>query len=175
MLWKSAGNWQQSRTVNFSEFGWHSPVYSMQETTQKKIPPKHYHYTETGGQNTKSSLREKRNHTHAMGQCHHEGPSLTKTPNLTRPEGKGDKTGRLMASEHQINRLHELLAVKMIWQQIVASHKLLVTTFTFIVNYLNSTNSVFIFHTNLIRFTKYISLFKYQKLKLNLLNRTSLL
>ena len=40
-----------------------------------------------------------------MGQCQHKGPSLTETDNLTRPEGKREKTRRRMAIELQINKL----------------------------------------------------------------------
>ena len=39
-------------------------------------------------------------------------------PDLTQPEGKGDKTRRRMASEWQINIFSGLLPVKMIYQQI---------------------------------------------------------
>ena len=50
-----------------------------------------------------------------MGQSPHKGPSLTRDlTDLTRPEGKGGKSRRRMASEQQINRLPWLLAVKMI-------------------------------------------------------------
>ena len=36
-------------------------------------------------------------------------------PDLTRPEGKGDKTRRRMASERQFNRYPGLFAVKIVW------------------------------------------------------------
>ena len=45
-------------------------------------------------------------------------------PDLTRPERKGGKTRRRMASERQINRLRRLLAVKMISQCISFNNRL---------------------------------------------------
>ena len=54
-----------------------------------------------------------------MGQCNHKGPSLTwgAWPRST-PEGNADKTRKRTASERQINWLPGLFAVKMVWQQI---------------------------------------------------------
>ena len=46
------------------------------------------------------------------------------TPDLSRPEGKGVKTRRWMASEWQINSLTGLLAVKMIRQQVSLTNRL---------------------------------------------------
>ena len=52
-----------------------------------------------------------------MGRCPNKSPSLTKKTDFTRPECKGGKSRRRMASEQQINRLPGLLAVEMIREQ----------------------------------------------------------
>ena len=59
-----------------------------------------------------------------MGQCHHKGESLSKTPALSRPEGNGGMTRRRMASEWQINSFPGLHAVKMIRQQMSLTNRL---------------------------------------------------
>ena len=46
-------------------------------------------------------------------------------PGLSRPEGKGGKSRRWMASEQQINSLPVLLAVKMIRQNISLTNRLI--------------------------------------------------
>ena len=46
------------------------------------------------------------------------------TPDFIRPEGKGGKTRRRMASKWQINGLLGLFAVKMIRQQISLTNRL---------------------------------------------------
>ena len=80
------------------------------EITQPNKPPKHY--TKTGGHNISSSLKKKRKHTLWVSatirvQVYQE------TPDLARPEGKGGKTRRRMASERQINSLPGLLMSKL--------------------------------------------------------------
>ena len=98
MLWKSVSNCTQ-RAVDLSELGDIGLSPASRETTQTTKRSKHC--TEGGGQNISSSLKIKRKHTKRFNAIT-TVQIKQETPNLTWPEGKGDKTRRRMASERLV-------------------------------------------------------------------------
>ena len=115
MFWKSIGNWQQRRTVDLSEFGWHlssEPEITRTNTILRRV-----------GSTSAIVTRKIGNIPNGSEPAYVSKSNKTRLK-LTRREGKDAMTRGRMASERQINRLPGLLAVKMIWQHISLTNRL---------------------------------------------------